>query len=192
MQKSVSWSALCRTSLGWSGHRREAQWIVLHWSVTPKTFRVPHPAHFLYADKSEELDQFEINKQEISQVSRTGWHSVRKQWQALMWNAELLAKKLIITATTASIAPRSRKGSITLSLTLISEITKSVTKQMDKQNLVKVNRTSVNGKSFPSDLLGFYEVIIESMDKVNPGDFIFSGSIWQDCIAEMLLGPFKI
>lgn len=64
------------------------------------------------------------------------------------------------------------------SLTLISEkITESVTKQMDKQNLVKVNRTSVNGKSFPNDLLGLYEVIIESMDKVNPGDFIFSDSI---------------
>lgn len=32
-------------------------------SETPKTFQVPHPAHFLYTDKREELDQSEINKQ---------------------------------------------------------------------------------------------------------------------------------
>lgn len=61
---------------------------------------------------------------------------------------------------TASIAPRYRKGSIKTwatrpaNLTLISEkITESVTKQMDKQSLVKVNRTSINAKSFLADLL---------------------------------------
>lgn len=65
----------------------------MHWSGTPKAFQVPHPAHLLYADKSEEIDQFEINKEEISPVSGTGG---TPRAQTSTENAEL---KLIITAT---------------------------------------------------------------------------------------------